>query len=195
MRRLMPTGSRAALRRTIAAENVAADDFGLIDTLGYHFDEPFADASALPTYRLCELAREEVTVALSGDGADEALAGYRRHVFHQKEERVRGLLPQSLRAPLFGTLGRIYPKADWAPRPLRAKTTLQSLARTGPQGYSNAVSITNPGNAPYALFTAHAWRNSGLCRRALYGKTDGESARARRPGPSPICGHEDVAAR
>jgi asparagine synthase (glutamine-hydrolysing) len=90
------------------------------------------------------LAREQVTVALSGDGADEALAGYRRHVFHRKEEQLRGLLPQSIRGPLFGGLGNLYPKADWAPRPFRAKTTLQSLARTGPQGYTNAVSLTNP---------------------------------------------------
>ena len=52
---------------------VAADDFSLIDTLVHAFDEPFADASALATYRVCELAREDVTVALSGDGADEAL--------------------------------------------------------------------------------------------------------------------------
>ncbi|MDB5687866.1 MAG: asparagine synthetase, partial [Rhizorhabdus sp.] len=42
---------------------VAADDFGLVDTLVRAFDEPFADASALPTYRVCELARENVTVA------------------------------------------------------------------------------------------------------------------------------------
>ncbi|MBL0924755.1 MAG: asparagine synthase (glutamine-hydrolyzing), partial [Sphingomonadaceae bacterium] len=108
------------------SRTVAADDFGLIDKLAYHFDEPFADASALPTYRVCEMAREQVTVALSGDGADEALAGYRRHVFHQKEEQLRGLMPQGLRGPLFGRLGNLYPKADWAPRPLRAKTTLLS---------------------------------------------------------------------
>jgi asparagine synthase (glutamine-hydrolysing) len=125
------------------SRRVAADDFGLIDKLAYHFDEPFADASALPTYRVCEMAREQVTVALSGDGADEALAGYRRHVFHQREEQLRGLIPQSLRGPLFGGLGNLYPKADWAPRPLRAKTTLLSLARTGPQGYTDAVSLTN----------------------------------------------------
>ncbi|WP_417621670.1 XrtA/PEP-CTERM system amidotransferase [Parasphingorhabdus sp.] len=123
---------------------VAADDFGLIDTLANHFDEPFADASALPTYQVSELARETVTVALSGDGADEAMAGYRRHVFHHAEERVRGLLPQSFRGPLFGWLGSVYPKADWAPRPFRAKSTLLSLARTGPEGYAEAVGVTTP---------------------------------------------------
>lgn len=126
------------------AKTVAADDFGLIDTLAFHFDEPFADASALPTYRVSEMAREHVTVALSGDGADEALAGYRRHVFHHGEERMRRLLPHAVRGPLFGTLGALYPKADWAPRPLRAKTTLLSLARTGAEGYAEAVGVTPP---------------------------------------------------
>ncbi len=126
------------------SKTVAADDYALIDTLAYHFDEPFADASALPTYRVSEMARQHVTVALSGDGADEALAGYRRHVFHHSEERMRGLLPHGIRAPLFGTLGRLYPKADWAPRGLRAKTTLLSLARTGTEGYAEAVGVTPP---------------------------------------------------
>ena len=127
------------------SRTVAADDFDLIDTLADHFDEPFADASALPTYRVCELARENVTVALSGDGADEAFAGYRRHVFHKAEEQVRGLIPQSIRGPALGWLGNLYPKADWAPRPLRAKSTLLSLSRTGPEGYSEAVGVTTPG--------------------------------------------------
>src|SRR3546814_6651603 len=52
---------------------VSPGDFALVEKIADMFDEPFADASALPTYRVCELAREEVTVALSGDGADEAL--------------------------------------------------------------------------------------------------------------------------
>jgi asparagine synthase (glutamine-hydrolysing) len=123
---------------------VAADDFALIDTLVAAFDEPFADASALATYRVCELAREDVTVALSGDGADEAMAGYRRYKFQHAEERIRGLLPTTMRTRLFGTLGGFYPKADWAPQSLRAKTTLLALSEDGAEAYSRAVGVTTP---------------------------------------------------
>ena len=123
---------------------VSPDDFEAMDALAGMFDEPFADASALPTWRVCQLAREKVTVALSGDGADEALAGYRRHVFHNNEDRLRGFLPQALREPVFGTLGAAYPKADWAPRFLRAKTTFLSLAASSEAGYSRAMSATPP---------------------------------------------------
>lgn len=121
---------------------VAADDFALIDTLVAGFDEPFADASALPTYRVCELAREKVTVSLSGDGADEIFAGYRRHVFHAGEERARALLPAAVRRPVFGTLGSVYPKLDWAPQFLRAKSTFQGLGRTGAEAYADSVGVT-----------------------------------------------------
>jgi asparagine synthase (glutamine-hydrolysing) len=147
----------AALDETAYARQVAAqfgtehrerivdpNDFGAVDALAAMFDEPFADASALPTWRVCQLARETVTVALSGDGADEAFAGYRRQVFHAREERARALLPASLRRPLFGALGRVWPKADWAPRPLRAKTTFQSLATSGDEGYARALSVVSP---------------------------------------------------
>ena len=123
---------------------VSPDDFTAIDQLAGIFDEPFADASALPMLRVCALAREHVTVALSGDGADEALAGYRRQAFQLREDRVRAWLPAGLRAPLFGAAGRIYPKADWAPRPLRAKTTLQSLGSSSEAGYARALAICAP---------------------------------------------------
>ncbi|MCP8892245.1 XrtA/PEP-CTERM system amidotransferase [Sphingomonas faeni] len=123
---------------------VQSGDVSLIDTLVASFDEPFADASALATYQVCALARESVTVALSGDGADEALAGYRRYKFQSVEERVRGLLPAHLRADVFGTLGRFYPKADWAPRPLRAKSTLLALAQGGGEAYARSVGVTTP---------------------------------------------------
>jgi len=123
---------------------VSPDDFGLLDTLVEHFDEPFADASALPTYRVCELAREEVTVALSGDGADEAFAGYRRHLFQHRGERARGMMPEAIRRPLFGALGKAYPKMDWAPRFLRAKSTFQELGMSGAEAYARSVGFTPP---------------------------------------------------
>ena len=123
---------------------VSADQFGEIGTLAAIFDEPFADASALPTWRVSQLARETVTVALSGDGADEAFAGYRRQVFQAHEERARRWLPAGLRKSVLGSLGAIYPKADWAPRSLRLKTTLLSLAGSGAEGYARALSVTPP---------------------------------------------------
>ncbi|MGZ3255958.1 MAG: XrtA/PEP-CTERM system amidotransferase [Croceibacterium sp.] len=126
------------------ARTVSADQFGEIDTLAAMFDEPFADASALPTWRVSQLARETVTVALSGDGADEAFAGYRRQVFQAHEEQARRWLPAGFRRSVFGGLGAIYPKADWAPQPLRLKTTLLSLAGSGAEGYARALSLTPP---------------------------------------------------
>ena len=122
-------------------QEVQPDDFELIDRLATLYDEPFADSSAMPTYRVCQLARQRVTVALSGDGADESLAGYRRYRLHVREEKLRALLPAGLRQSLFGALGRVYPKADWAPRVLRARSTFEGLARDSTDAYFHGVSI------------------------------------------------------
>jgi asparagine synthase (glutamine-hydrolysing) len=121
---------------------VDSEDFSLIDTLVDAYDEPFADASAIGTYRVSELAREKVKVSLSGDGADEIFAGYRRHAFFSAEERARALLPAPLRRGV-GALGGVYPKLDWAPRFLRARTTLQGLGRSSGESYADAVSATS----------------------------------------------------
>ncbi|HRQ05461.1 MAG TPA: amidotransferase 1, exosortase A system-associated [Nitrosomonas halophila] len=122
-------------------EQVEQDDFDLIDRLAALYDEPFADSSAIPTYRVCELARKHVTVVLSGDGGDENFAGYRRYRWHMMEEQLRSRLPIGVRKPLFGLLGAVYPKADWAPRFLRAKSTFEALARDSVEGYFHSVSI------------------------------------------------------
>lgn len=121
---------------------VDKDDFDLLDTLAGCYDEPFADSSAIPTYRVCQLARRHVTVALSGDGGDEVFAGYRRYRWHMKEEMVRAMMPGALRRPLFRGLGALYPKLDWAPRILRAKATLQGIARDSVQAYFHSVTLT-----------------------------------------------------
>ncbi len=126
------------------SRQVSTDDFGLADLVAAHCDEPFADASALPTYRVSELARETVTVALSGDGADEAFAGYRRLVFQHGEERARGMIPGAVRRGLLGPLGRLWPRDARLPRPLRAGATLENLARDGWEAYAHSVAIMPP---------------------------------------------------
>ncbi len=122
-------------------DRVETDDFDLVDTLAALYDEPYADSSAIPTYRVCQLARRHVTVALSGDAGDENMGGYRRYLFHLHEERLRSVLPLGVRQPLFGALGRLYPKLDWAPRFLRAKSTFQSLARDSVEAYFHSISV------------------------------------------------------
>ncbi|MFC1630595.1 XrtA/PEP-CTERM system amidotransferase, partial [Pseudomonadota bacterium] len=122
-------------------EQVDPDDFDLIDNLADLYDEPYADSSALPTYRVCELAKKQVTVVLSGDGGDENLAGYRRYRWHTYEEKMRSLMPDRVRRNLFGFLGSVYPKADWAPKIFRAKSTFEAMARDSLEGYLHSVSI------------------------------------------------------
>lgn len=122
-------------------ETVDTNDFSLIKDLAKLYDEPYADSSAIPTYRVCELARKKVTVALSGDGADETMSGYRRHVMHINEEKVRSLLPYKFRKVFFGFLGKAYPKLDWMPRVFRAKTTFQALGRSSLEAYFHTISI------------------------------------------------------
>ena len=120
---------------------VSQNDFELIDMLPSLYDEPYSDSSAMPTYRVCQMARKKVTVALSGDGGDEVFAGYRRYNMHMNEDKVRNMLPLGLRKAIFAPLGKLYPKLDWAPKFLRAKTTFQSMAMDSVEGYHNSISI------------------------------------------------------
>ncbi len=122
-------------------EQLEVDQFDLLDRLAGLYDEPYADSSALPTYLVCQLARRQVTVALSGDGGDENLAGYKRYGWHLDEQRLRDVVPFGARRALFGPLGRAYPKLLGAPRFLRAKATFQSLARDSVAGYFDIISV------------------------------------------------------
>jgi asparagine synthase (glutamine-hydrolysing) len=99
------------------------------------FGEPFADSSSVPTHRVSVMARQNVTVALSGDGGDELFAGYRRYRWHRITEAVRAHMPAPARRRLFAQLARIYPKLDFAPRWLRAKYTLTEISLDSALGY------------------------------------------------------------
>ena len=116
----------------------------VMNKLAWHYDEPFADSSAIPTYYVSSVARQHVTVALGGDGGDESFAGYRRYLFDQFENRLRRFVPPAVRRGVFGPLGRWYPALAWAPRVFRAKATLQSLSRSPLEGYFNSISIFRP---------------------------------------------------
>src|SRR5207247_4574644 len=109
-------------------EIVTADAVSLLDELTRFYDEPFADASAIPTYLVSRLASRSVKVVLSGDGGDEAFGGYARYLHDLKEASVRRCLPAWFRRLALGPLARVWPKADWLPRPLRLKTFLTNLS-------------------------------------------------------------------
>ena len=117
----------------------------LVSKLAWHYDEPFADSSAVPTYYVSKVARQHVTVALSGDGGDENFAGYRRYKLTMWEDRLRSFVPTPVRRNVFGPLGKIYPKLGWAPRVVRFKSTFQSLSRLSPiEGYYYGISSCPP---------------------------------------------------
>ena len=132
----------------------------IVSKLAWHYDEPFADSSAIPTYYVSKMAREHVTVALSGDGGDENFAGYRRYKLTMWEDQIRSRIPAILRRTLLGPLGRTYPKLGWAPRIFRAKNTLESLARTPIDGYFHGVSCCPP-TMKRGLLSADLWKRLG----------------------------------
>lgn len=155
-------------------------DAGAADQLDFlcgSYDEPFADSSAMPTHEVCRLARTHVKVALSGDGGDEDFAGYRRHRWSAVEAQVRRRVPRALRRPLFGSLGYAYPKMDWAPRVLRAKSTLQALALDTVEGYLESVAITTPAHRR-ALFSSDFERELAGYRSIERFRSHAEAAQA-----------------
>ena len=100
----------------------------LLPKLAWHFDEPFADSSAVPTYYVSKAARELVTLALSGDGGDELWAGYTRHRVEHWEQRVRGALGPAARAA--GWLGQALPLS------VKGARSLRHLAANPDQAYA-----------------------------------------------------------
>jgi len=118
---------------------VEPDAVDVLPRLAWEFDEPFADASALPTYYLSKLAREHVTVILSGDGGDETFAGYRRYGWAQDMGRY-DWIPTPVKKLLFGLPARIMPDG------LKGKGTLNHLSRGAFERYAG---LNTFGEHPY----------------------------------------------
>ena len=143
---------------------VSADAASLLPELVRFYDEPFADSSAVPTYLISQLASEHVKVVLSGDGGDEAFGGYSRYAHDLKEWTIRQCIPRWLRRSLLLAFSRVWPKADWLPRPLRLKTLLTNLSLDAPAAYANTLS---------------------LCREPLRSRLLSSDVRAGSPGHDP----------
>jgi asparagine synthase (glutamine-hydrolysing) len=126
---------------THVEEIVTPEAVSLLDELIHFYDEPFADSSAIPTYLVSRIARRSVKVVISGDGGDEAFGGYARYAHDLKEASLRSRLPAWLRRAALGPLARIWPKADWLPRRLRAKTFLTNLSLEPAEAYANTLTI------------------------------------------------------
>lgn len=127
---------------------------GLAEMLCEFFDEPFADASAIPTFQLSQFAKRFATVLLSGDGGDEVLAGYRRYRFDRYEETVRRIVPGPVRRAFFGSASRFYPDRAWMPRPLRAASTLANLSVDPATAHALSISTMNPNDVRQLLSPA-----------------------------------------
>lgn len=108
--------------------------------LVHHFGEPFADSSAIPAYYLSRLTRRHVTVALSGDGADDVFGGYDRHQAMLLTQRLPPLARRSA-----GTLARLVPaSAEHRSWPTRARRLLTSVSLPGTDQYFALSALFGP---------------------------------------------------
>lgn len=107
---------------------------GIVDELVWHFDEPFADSSAIPTYMVSKLAREHVKVVLSGDGGDELFAGYQRYLVH-RSRRAFESVPRVIREDF------IKPLSSRLPHGARGKNFLHNISLNPIDRYLDSVSV------------------------------------------------------
>ena len=112
----------------------------VIDQLTWHYDEPFGDSSAVPTWYLSELTRKEVTVALSGDGGDELFAGYERYRALWLSRRLQKLFPVH-RIPGIGLLQRLPDSNKRRSVARRAKRFLEAIGQPAARRYMNWLQI------------------------------------------------------
>jgi len=123
---------------------VRPDALGILDDLIAHFDEPFADSSAIPTWYVSEIARRHVTVVLSGDGGDELFGGYDRYLPHPRVVAFDRYAPQGLRrvAAIAG---------DRLPHGVRGKNFLRHVGRSERGRYLDAIRFFSSDEKPALL--------------------------------------------
>lgn len=112
----------------------------ILDKLVWHYDEPFGDSSAVPTWYLSELTRRSVTVALSGDGGDELFAGYERYRALWLSQKLNRMFPVH-RMPGIGLLQRLPDSNRRSSIVRRGKRFLEALGQSPVRRYMNWLQI------------------------------------------------------
>ena len=121
---------------------IDAPEENIIDDIAMVAGEPYADASLIPTYLICQKAKEHSTVLLSGDGADEISLGYARYQSFARQEHIKSFCPEAIRHFLFNKLGEYYPQSAKVPYYLRAGATFEALADNRAGGYLRNFAIS-----------------------------------------------------
>jgi asparagine synthase (glutamine-hydrolysing) len=129
---------------------VKPDGLSILDRLIQHFDEPFADSSAIPTWYVSEIARRHVTVVLSGDGGDELFGGYDRYLPHPRVARFDSLpVPGKRRVA-----GIVWPMM---PHGARGKNFLRHVSRSDDGRYLDSIAFFQA-DEKQSLYTGDVWR-------------------------------------
>jgi asparagine synthase (glutamine-hydrolysing) len=125
---------------------VEPDAVGILDRLISHFDEPFADSSAIPTWYVSEMARRHVTVVLSGDGGDELFGGYDRYLPHPRVVAFDRFSPRGARRVAAIAAARL-------PHGVRGKNFLRHVGRDDRGRYLDAIRFFGTDEKPALLTT------------------------------------------
>jgi asparagine synthase (glutamine-hydrolysing) len=121
---------------------VSASALDVLPTLAWHFDEPFADSSAIPSFYVARMSRERVTVVLNGDGGDECFGGYRRYLAMARTQRI--IVPASVR-PFLASAGALLVTRTKAGSPFRkAGRVMELLGHPASRRYARLMSYFSP---------------------------------------------------